>query len=284
MKFLCFTIMVFSSFLTPCAAQTGHLVIIGGGGRPPAVIQKIINLAGSEQSKIIIIPVASSVPEEVAIFQRDQFKEAGAGSVEYIIFDSVTVNNDSNIAKIKNATCIFFSGGDQRRLTKVLLFTKMLASIKQLYFNGGVIAGTSAGAAVMSEIMITGNELRNPDSTRSFKSIKSRNIETTPGFGFINEAIIDQHFIARKRHNRLMSLVLEHPSLIGIGIDESTAIWVNSDRVLEVIGDQTVMIIAPPDISQISKDGNDNFAFHGMVIHVLKSGQKYDLKNKTVIQ
>jgi cyanophycinase len=263
---------------------SGHLLIIGGGERPPAVIQKFVQLAGAENAKIVIIPVASSIPYEVADFQRNQFLEAGAGKVDFIVFDHQSADRDSNLNAVDTATAIFFSGGVQRRLTKALLSTRLLEKIRQVYRNGGVIGGTSAGAAVMSELMITGTELINQDSTRSFNSIKKANIETIPGFGFIEEAIIDQHFIARKRHNRLISLVLENRQLIGIGIDESTAILVYPDRIFEVIGDRTVMIFDPTQIDHLSLDESNNFAFSGMVVHVLKSGERYNLKSRTLIR
>lgn len=264
--------------------SSGHLLIIGGGERPPAVIQKFVQLAGAEEAKIVIIPVASSIPHDVANFQRDQFLKAGAGKVDFLIFNHQSADSDSNLNAVDTATAIFFSGGVQRRLTKALLNTQLLEKIRQVYHNGGVVAGTSAGAAVMSELMITGTELINQDSTRSFASITKANIETVPGFGFIKEAIIDQHFIARKRHNRLISLVLENRHLLGIGIDESTAILVFPDRSFEVIGDRTVMIFDPTKIDHASLDNNNNFAFSGMVVHVLKSGQRFNLKSRTPVR
>jgi cyanophycinase len=265
-------------------AASGHLLIIGGGKRPPEVISTFVSLAGGEHARIVIIPAASASPLDVALYQRWQFEKAGAGQVAFILFNRASADADSNLSVIENATGIFFSGGDQRRLTEAMLSTRLLDKVRQRFKEGAVVGGTSAGAAVMSEIMITGTELRNPDSTHTFASIQKGNIETTAGFGFIKDAIIDQHFIQRKRHNRLISLVLEHPDLVGIGIDEETAILVFPDHTCKVIGRRTVMIYDPTGIKDITVDSSDNFAFSNMRVHVLKAGQRFDLKTKNVLR
>ena len=239
----------------------GFLFIIGGGKRPKYMQQKIVELAGGKESKIVIIPNASSRPLDSALFQRYQFEQAGAGEVVFILSIPETADDDSNLAVLQDATGIFFSGGDQSRLTKHLQNTKLLDKIKKIYENGGVISGTSAGAAVMSKIMITGDELVNKDTTRSFISIQKGNVATVEGFAFIESAIVDQHFIKRKRLNRLINLVLENPTLLGIGIDESTAIIVNPDHSFEVLGENTVMVFDGRELTGISKDKNLNLCF-----------------------
>ena len=152
-----------------------------------------------------------------------------AKNIDFIYCDNITADVDSNLLKMENVKAVFFSGGDQARLTDALLGTKLLDKIKKVYDDGGVVGGTSAGAAIMSEVMITGDELINKDKEDFFIVIQKGNIKTTEGFGFVKTAIIDQHFVIRKRLNRLISVVLEYPNLLGIGIDESTAIIVNPD-------------------------------------------------------
>jgi cyanophycinase len=276
--------IVWPAFLTyQLPAADGHLVIIGGGRRPATVIKKIIGLAGGAESRLLIIPAASSVPLDVALYQRYQFEKYGAGRVDFVLINRESVDADSNLALLDDINAVFFSGGDQRRLTKILLGSKMLQRIRDIYESGGVIAGTSAGAAVMSTLMITGDEALNPDSTRSFVSIQQGNIITTPGFGFVKEAIIDQHFIRRRRHNRLLSLVLEHPGLTGIGIDERTAIVVAPDRTFEVIGEGKVIIYDASAVGDIRTDSRGYFSANGIVMHLLGQGQRYNLKTKEVL-
>ncbi|MFC2088037.1 cyanophycinase [Calditrichota bacterium] len=278
--FLIFIVITLSPF---SILAKGYLYIIGGGKRPNYMVKKIVELAGGNKSKIVIIPMASGVPLETALWQKYQFEKAGAGKVNFVIFSKETVDADSNLSVLDGATGIFFSGGDQSRLTKTMLNTKMLQKIRTIYTNGGVISGTSAGAAVMSKIMITGNELLNNDSTRNFINIQKGNIETVEGFGFIKKAIIDQHFVKRKRLNRLISLVLENPEVIGIGIDESTAILVNPDETFQVIGENTVLIYDATSAKNISTDKNGNLSAAQLKFHLLKSGDRFSLKEKRAL-
>ncbi len=261
----------------------GHLFIIGGGSRPDFMMKKIIELAGGPDSKIVVIPNASSEPIETAEYQINQFKELGAANTTYLFVQGDAASADTTIEKLSGVTGIFFSGGDQRRLTADLLNTLLLDKMKEIYKNGGVISGTSAGAAVMSEIMITGDEIIKPDEDESFTTIMKGNIAHTPGFGFVSEAIIDQHFIYRKRHNRLVSLVLENPKLLGIGIDESTAILVYPDRAFEVIGEYQVIIYDASEAQNISVNNKNFFSAENIKMHVLTSGGKFDLISKKVI-
>lgn len=262
----------------------GHLVIIGGGDKSGVMIEKIISLAGGESAKIIVIPNASSVPVESAEYQVNEFKSFGSKNVEYISFSIETADADSVITRLNNATGIYFCGGDQSNLTADLLGTHLLDRIKEIYFNGGVISGTSAGAAVMSEVMITGNELLNKDSTQAFNTIVKGNIETTQGFGFITKAVIDQHFIIRKRNNRLISVILEHPDLLGIGIDESTAILVYPDDTFEVLGESQVIIYNPINARDVRVDSDGKFSVSNVRMDILVNGQKFDMNKKQIIE
>ena len=259
------------------APTKGHLFIIGGGHRPPYMVEKIVELAGGQDARIMIIPNASGIPEEVAQYQQKQFQNTVAASAEYMLFDSSEANLRENLKRLENINCIFFSGGDQRRLPRDLLNTKILKRIKEIYQKGGVISGTSAGAAVMSEIMITGDELIDTTDDKKFTSIKKKYIKTSPGFGFIKNAIIDQHFVKRKRLNRLLSLVIEHRTL-GIGIDESTAIYIDPKNQCQVFGENTVLFIDGTRLRDVQTDKQDNFAAKNIQLDILKSGQIYNRK------
>ncbi len=277
-------ILLSLSFIPLNAQAKGHLVIIGGGDKPDVVIQKIIQIGGGDNGKILVIPNASSEQVESAVWQVDQFKSFGAKNVSPVYFTRESANDDSIINKFDDADCVFFCGGDQSRLTADLLGTKLLNKIRQVYENGGVISGTSAGAAVMSKVMITGNEFINKDTTEIFNMIEKGNVETTEGFGFITNAVIDQHFIKRKRNNRLINVILENPDLLGIGIDESTAILVNPDNTFEVLGESEVIIYDPSDAKDIKVNDKGKICVNNLKINILFAGQKFDMNKRQIIE
>ena len=186
----------------------GHLIIIGGGDYPDSIMDKFLELAGGSEARILIIPNASSEPVETGKYYKKQFENYDIASVDYLAPTRETVDTEESLAKLDDKTGVFFSGGDQSRLTDLMSGTQLLAKLRQMYRDGIVIGGTSAGAAIQSEIMITGNELLSTDSSYAFSRIQAGNIEYVPGFSLVDEAIIDQHHIRRKRHNRLISLVL----------------------------------------------------------------------------
>jgi len=278
-----FTAILILLFTISAKPQTkGHLVIVGGV-QTKDIITKFVELAGGENARIIIIPNAGSNPAYWSEVQVKEFAELGA-KADYLLFSRETADEDSNLKKMDWANAVFFLGGDQNNLTRDMLGTKLLNKVYDIYNNGGVVGGSSAGAAVMSEVMITGNELLNEDSSSSFISIQKGNIETSKGFGFIKNAIIDQHFLKRKRHNRLITLMCEHPQLLGIAIDESTAIVVNPDDTFEVIGRNQVLVYDPTEAKNVRVDKNGNLGITGMKMHLLINGDKFDLKLKRVIQ
>lgn len=266
------------------APDPGPLVIIGGGERPHYLMQKIVDLAGGERCRMVVLPMASSAPLDVALYQRWQLEEAGCPEVDFVRFDSITADHDSIVSVLADATGIFFSGGDQNRLTAHMLGTRLLDRVREIHQSGGVVAGTSAGAAVMSEIMITGDEALHPDAEYAFTTIERGNVVTAEGFGFVAGAIIDQHFIARQRQNRLIALVLENPALVGVGIDESTAIIVDRAGAFEVFGENTVMVIDASSATGISADEDGDLSGHDLRLHLLKSGQRYDWSGHRVLE
>jgi Cyanophycinase and related exopeptidases len=152
-------------------------------------------------------------------------------------------------------------------------------AIHARYSAGAVVGGTSAGAAVMSTPMITGDERHpggaRPDTTDAFKTIARDNIITSDGFALIQGAIIDQHFLRRKRHNRLVSAVLEHPDLLGVGIDESTALLVRPDGEWNVLGASAVVIYDARSAA-ITPPGASTLGAAGIVMHVLPAGSSFD--------
>jgi len=191
---------------------------------------------------------------------------------------------------MRSAAGIYFAGGDQSRLRDFLMGTPALAAIREAYGRGAVVGGTSAGAAVMSRVMLSGNELLNPgivspeegDNTEAFSRIQLGNIETTEGFGFLEGCVVDHHFVRRKRENRLISVVLEHPQLLGIGIDESTAIVVSAGG-FDVLGESCVIVLDAAHATDVGSGRGGSLRCVGLTMHVLTEGQRFDLATRTVM-
>ena len=144
-------------------------------------------------------------------------------------------------------------GGDQERFTNAVLNTPVYNAIHRAYKNGATIAGTSAGAAVMSKYMITGRELTDTAYRPTFRKIEDKNIELKEGLGLFPNAIVDQHFVARSRYNRLLSALGAHPSLACIGIDEATAIIVHQNKI-KVSGQSQVIVMQNPKGLAVTPD------------------------------
>lgn len=264
-------------------AATGHLVIIGGGSRTPAILARIVELAGGPGCRIVVIPMASASPAETGESNARELRDAGCAEVDFVDFDRDTADAPEVLAALDGATGVHFSGGVQDRLLDAMAGSELLERVRAIHRDGGVISGTSAGAAVMSTIMITGDEKLHPDGAQ-FDTIRADNVVVREGFGFVDLAIIDQHFIARRRHNRLLSLVLEHPELVGVGIDEATAIVVSGASRFEVLGDGTVMVYDAHEAHHVAADADGDLAAHGLLLHLLRSGQGYDMQSRTVIE
>lgn len=214
--------------LTVNVPAKGKLFIIGGGKRPTEMVKDMIHLSGVDTAGYIaVLPMASSVPDTSAYYAMKQFEDLGVAEVFNFNFQDSIDFSSSKVDSLENASLIYISGGDQNLFMEKVKSTAVFDAIHKAYKQGAFIAGTSAGAAVMSKRMITGDEKKYPVYTGEFKTIEANNIEIAEGLGLIKNVIIDQHFIQRMRMNRLISTCLENPDAIGIGIDESTAILVD---------------------------------------------------------
>ncbi len=282
-KLFFFILVLIFIFNTQIFNQTKGKLVIIGGVQTHDIEKEFVELAGGSNARIILIPNAGSEPKLNSEIDQKKFQELGAAA-DYILFTRQTADDEANIKKMEWANAVFFLGGDQSDLTRDMLGTKLLQKAFEIYNSGGVVGGSSAGAAVMSKIMLTGNELINQDSTRAYITIQEGNIETKEGFGFIKSAIIDQHFLKRKRLNRLISVVLEHPENLGIGIDESTAIVVNPDNTFQVIGKSLVLVFNATRASDISTNKDGLLSASGIQLDILKSGDIYNMDKKVVIK
>ena len=233
----------------------GKLFIIGGGKRPDAMVNRMIDEAGIRNTGyVIILPMASELADSAVIWSSEQFIKMGISRISGINFKAGELPRMSALDSVRHASLIYISGGDQSRFMKAVQGTPIFDAIHQAYQDGAVIAGTSAGAAVMSHRMITGNELRHPVYHETFQTIESRNIEFEPGLGLLENVFIDQHFVVRSRYNRLVTAVLENPATTGIGIDEATALIVKGKHA-EVTGTSQVLVFRNRGKSVVSPEG-----------------------------
>lgn len=254
----------------------GSLFIIGGGSRPEAMVQRMIVESGVDlDGYVVILPMSSSEPDSAIIWSGEQFINQGISNVFGFNFLSGETPNEAWVDSLRNANLIYISGGDQNRFMAIVKGTPIMEAIHQAYNNGAMIAGTSAGAAVMSQKMITGNELKYPEYQSTFRTIEAENIEIAEGLGLITTAIIDQHFVWRSRHNRLFTAVIENPEMLGIGIDESTAILVKGDSA-EVVGVSQVIVFSNP--ARSSRNLNGKLGANQLVLDILLPGENFSIK------
>ena len=265
-------------------APRGTLFIIGGGDRSRSMMEEFVALAGGpDKARIRIIPNASGDGDTSGLEMTEEFKSLGVKDVSHVLYTREQAERPSAERPFDGATGIYFTGGDQIRITRALLKTPVHRALLDLYRKGAVIGGTSAGAAIMSEVMITGDEKINRDTVNLFPMIRLGNVETVEGMGFVTDAIIDQHFVRRKRHNRLITVVLEHPQLVGVGIDEATAVVIGPDHSFRVTGESIVVVYDATGATQATTDAAGNLAASGMLLHVLKAGDRYDLSARRVL-
>lgn len=267
------------------APHRGRLFIVGGGPQSPALVQEFVDLAGgSGLAKIIVFAMASSGGLTSGEEKANDLHKLGA-TARNVFVNSTQANTDSVAHLLDDATGVWFGGGDQVLLIKALKGTKTEQAIHRRYEAGAVIGGTSAGAAVMSGTMLTGDErhpggvrpVRDSSSASAYMTIARDNIITDTGFGLISNAIVDQHFLRRKRNNRLVSLVLEQPVHLGVGIDESTALIVEPDGRWRVAGESAAVVY---DARRAAITGPGAIlGASGILMHVLPAGSRYDPRN-----
>jgi cyanophycinase len=262
----------------------GWLFIIGGGERDAPLMKRYIRLAEAHDTgRIVVFTMASSVPDEVGPELLAEFKGNGAKNTVYYNLSHDQAMRPGSERILDGAGGVWFSGGDQALLAAALVGTPIHRRMLDLYDEGAVIGGTSAGAAVMSEFMITGNERVTHGEEGTWEVILADDVLHATGFGFVTKAVIDQHFITRRRHNRLIAVVLQYPSLVGVGIEESTAVLVRPDGRYEVLGEgQVVVYDARRAKTFRSPDGH--LGGHGLTMQVLLPGDVYDLDRGRVVE
>ncbi|MDB5386778.1 MAG: cyanophycinase, partial [Planctomycetaceae bacterium] len=222
------------------AGISGALVIVGGGSFPRAAKERFLKLAGGDSSKLVIIPTASDdagLPPPAATI--NSWCESGAIDVAVLHTRSREQANDrAFLAPLNEATGVWFDGGSQSRIAEAYVGTEFEKQLASVLARGGVVGGSSAGAAVMSKVMIA-------------QGLPIAEIKT--GFDLLPGSIIDQHFTERKRKPRLLGAIAQHRELFGLGIDESTAVIVQG-RNLEVVGQHNVTLCLPKSATQPARE------------------------------
>lgn len=259
------------------AGAKGHLLLIGGGDKPPEVMRKFVELAGGKDAPIVAIPTASSEPDAAEYYEKLFRDDLGcADAVSLRIKSKADAQRVDYVALARKARGIFFGGGDQVRIVNALLGTPVGDAIAAAFAGGAVVGGTSAGTACQSERMLTGEG--------DFTQVRTRSVELWDGLGFLpKDVVVDQHFIRRQRENRLLSVVLENPGLLGVGVDEETAIWVRPDGTFQVLGRSGVMVFDSKGAAvsrQPKETGQDLLGVRGLKLHLLLPGDSYDLNSR----
>ena len=259
--------------------RTGHLVIVGGAEdrlQDRVVLRKFIEYSGGPKARIRLITAASSVPEVVAASYRTAFAELGAQDFAVLPLtdrDSAFVPGLRD--EILQADGVFMSGGDQSRLMAAIWETPVLGALHQAFhFRGACIGGTSAGAAVMSRHMIS----QGPALLRPRKDA----IDTDIGLGLLPAAVVDQHFSERRRLARLLSALAQRPDLLGVGIDEDTALVVERGLAIEVVGRGVVTLVDPSQVrtNVDALEVDEQIEMLGLQLHTLPAGHRYSVQGK----
>lgn len=255
----------------------GKLFIIGGGDRTLELMEALVASAHLDTNDYIgILPMSSEEPDSAYLYIREDFKLACLNPCINLNFAESDLINQAKLDSVRQCKLLFITGGDQNKFMSLVHSTPIEEAIKKAYQNGAVIAGTSAGAAVMSEIMITGEENFSEEYTSTYEKIWKGNGIYKTGLGMLQGAIIDQHFVVRSRHNRLLSALCDFPGHMGIGIDESTAIIVSGDSAT-VVGDSQVLVFSPQDTCDYHFK---HYAPKDVRMSILVNGEKFALKTR----
>jgi cyanophycinase len=260
----------------------GKLVIIGGhenrDGRP-RILEEVAKEAIKHQGSLVIVTVATNSPEAPGQEYIDVFKELGVKKVEVLdIRERGEAEDEAHIQKLDKAAVVFFTGGDQLRITSQIGDSLVFSRMREIFAEGRMIVGTSAGAAAMPETMLIGGP--------SDKSSEVSTLAMAPGLGLISGVAIDSHFAERGRMGRLLGVVAQNPRNLGIGIDEDTAIVVEGNEHFRILGSGAVYVVDGAEVSYSSlseKSPEGIITIHDVKLHVLGDADQFDLTSRRPI-
>ncbi|WP_048308187.1 cyanophycinase [Halomonas sp. PR-M31] len=259
------------------STAVGHIVAIGGAEDKTSdleILKRVFSLAPEGNGEVSIIATASGIPDQVLPAYQAAFERLGANRIHALdIQDRKQASDPDNVQLIRQSGVIFFTGGDQLRLTNVFGGSATLTAIRERLMDGAVVAGTSAGAAALPSTMIYNGA--------SADALRKGGVNMTSGLGFIDYLIIDSHFLERGRFSRLMQVGASNPEYLGVGLGEDAGVIVHPNRILEAIGPGHVILIdsrglASSNITDLSM--GEPIAVENMILHAMVSGHGFDIE------
>jgi cyanophycinase len=256
------------------------IIAIGGAEEKAGqmtVLKRVLAEAKGTASRVHVITTATGYPADAEKTYREAFAALGIDCAVTHIATREEANDPRNVAKIGDADVIFFSGGDQLKLATILNGTDFLDAVTERHAAGAVVAGTSAGAAAMSGLMIYDGD--------PAKAMQKGEVLLTDGFNFAPDAVFDTHFGARGRLPRLFNVVAGSPAQTGLGLDEDTGVILRADGALEVFGSGEVTVVdgtlATSNITTVER--GELFTAEGFTVRTLKAGDRYSLKSRKIL-
>ncbi len=259
----------------PDGQRRGWIIPIGGAENKEndrRILERFVSVSGGEDADIVVIPTASRMHETGSRYEQ-VFRDIGAKRVTVMDFDTRRdCHETGRLERLDQASAIFFTGGNQLRLTTLLGGTPVAKLIRARNAHGVTVGGTSAGASILSEHMIAAGD--------EGSSLIAGTVRLAPGLGLTNRIIIDQHFRQRDRLGRLLAALAYNPFAVGVGLDEDTAAFISPDEILEVEGSGGVTIVDGSDVSHSSIDkvgDGQPVCMLGLRLHVLVAGATFNL-------
>ena len=266
------------SMVTHLPSNCGRLVAIGGAEDKSADLQILkrvfAHACGSDE--VAVIATASGIPEEVLPAYQQAFERIGASAVHALdVRERKDAADEHNVEQVQRSGVIFFTGGDQLRLTNVFGGSPMLKAIRERFRAGAVVAGTSAGAMALPTTMIYNGEAAD--------ALHKGEVKMTSGLGFAEGIIIDSHFLERGRFTRLMEVGATNPEHLGVGLGEDAAVVIHPNRILEAIGSGHVIIVDSRDLARSNVADlaqGEAVAIENVIMHALIDGHGFDVDNR----
>jgi cyanophycinase len=249
----------------------GKLFIIGGGSRPMPMMEELMRMSMSDNGYALVMAQSSSEPDTSFFYVE---KQLTAFTDQPIIHLDSAKASTFPTDSILNADLVYLTGGNQNRFLEKVSKAHQEA-VRQAYARGATIAGTSAGAALMSKVMITGDQQKEPEYESTFSRLEYENAIITEGLGLLDSVVVDQHFVARSRYNRILSVMADLDYPAGAGIEESTALVVFSEG-MTVVGEGQVLIF---ERAENYTRRNDKIGFENMILSAYLQGDTFRLKN-----
>ena len=265
----------------------GPVMPIGGaeetepGGE---ILERFVDLAGGSDARIAIIPTASDDPQRSGEGYAELFRKLGAKKADWLRVEQRSdANTEEPLSLLREATGMFITGGDQTRLVELIVGTLVMECIRTRNADGVVAAGTSAGASILSTLMMAGGTGVGGDSNGS--AARKGMVDVVAGFGLLQDIIIDQHFSQRGRLGRLLSVFAGTPGLIGVGLDEDTAVLIDREGTLEVLGSNMVTIVDGRNTisDYFDREEGEVLTITGSSLHVLAGGRRFDVDARRAI-